>query len=241
MYPNLTMCPSATSYLQLVVLVAVLSSVSGCGGSSSSASSEPRSENNQSGNEETEVNHVGYYPAVDGSGYFEFETLNMPEDGYLDLTKHKTSVSLYQNDLTEIDSELSSRDFITAGQYKVKINYKPTSLIPGHLTVFSLVLTNYLDLPELEEKTYTAESFRGTYSNYLKLNMPNGGNIDSTTTRASVYVYNYSTYAESGLSLDEHLVSVNENEALGAGQYIVKLEFKATDFSSNASIAFFQN
>lgn len=168
---------------------------------------------------------------LNGSGYSDFHKLKLEKGGYLDITMFKSQVGLYNSSLGLIDENLGNTDYIAAGEYNLKFGYQPTSLTPGTVTIFSLELKKYNDLPSIESKKYNALGSLGTYSEYYKLNMTAGGFIDITTTKSSVYVYNKSLFGNDGMPLISHYEKITGNKYLDAGEYVVKLTYDATSLT----------
>ncbi len=214
----------------LCVLVSVFLVACGGGGSDESVPVTNNTSNN-SNTDSKQFLSAGIYPAANGSGYSDFHKLKLEKGGYLDITTYKSTVALYSSSLGLIDNELANTDYIPAGEYNLKFTYNPTSLIPGNVTIFSLGLKGYNDLPNIESKKYSASGSLGTYSEYYKLDMTSGGFIDTTTTKSSVYVYNKTLFGDDGMPLMSHYEKITGNKYLDAGGYVVKLTYDATSLT----------
>lgn len=209
-----------------------LASCGGGGGSETGPTNNDSTQGSSGGSEASDSNlKAGYYPAANGSGADNFYDLKMAQDGYLDLTTWKSTVSLLGADLALIDAELTTNDLIKAGTYKVKINYQPTSLLPGNLTVFSFFLSSYDTLLVLTAGSYQAIKDLGTYSEYYRLDLSKGGYVDVSTTKGSVYVFNYSRFGVDLSSLNTSMVQVEGNKFLEPGLYMVKFTYTATSLT----------
>lgn len=206
-----------------IALIALLTLLAGCGSGGS--------DNDSLQSSQDRFLSTGMYQATDGSGYSDFHDLKFEEGGYLDITNYKSTVGLYDQSLAVINSDLASDDYIAAGEYKLKFTYQPTSLIPGNVTIFSLELIEYSDLPSIESKTYNAVGSYGSYSEYYKLDMGVGGYVDVTTTKATVYVYNKTLYQGDAMPLTSHYENITGNTYLNGGEYIVKFTYSATSLT----------
>ena len=208
-----------------------------CGGGGSDDSAPPANNNTSNNNNNSNTDSkqflsAGIYPAANGSGYSDFHKLKLEKGGYLDITTWESTVGLYSSSLGLIDSELGNNDYIPAGEYNLKFTYRPTSNdILRNVTIFSLGLKKYSELPNIESKKYNAIGTWGSYSEYYKLEMTSGGFVDVTTTKASVYVYNKTIFGDDGMPMISHYEQVTGNKYLDAGQYIIKFTYNATSLT----------
>lgn len=220
---------------QILIASLVVLSLTGCGGNDNNAAI---SSSDESQTPQNEFLSAGIYQATDGSGYSKFYKFKLDKNGYLEITNHMSNVGLYDTSLAVINSDLDSDYYITAGEYNIKFTYQPTSNIPGTVTLFSLELQQFNDLPNIESKTYNADGSIGTYSKYYKLNMTSSGYIDVTTSGASVHVYNHTLFSHDEMPLSSHYEPVTGNTYLEAGDYVIKFTYSAT--SNTPGVVSFQ-
>ncbi|HNH42873.1 MAG TPA: hypothetical protein PK633_02125 [Agitococcus sp.] len=215
--------------LQSFFISVLALAITACGGGGGDDSAPAAS--NNSNTDSKQFVSSGIYHATNGSGYSDFHKLKLEKGGYLDITMFKSQVGLYNSSLGLIDENLDNTDYIAAGEYNLKFGYQPTSLIPGTVTIFSLELKKYNDLPSIESKKYNASGSLGTYSEYYKLDLTSGSFIDVTTTKASVYAYNKTLFGNDGMPLISHYEKITGNKYLEAGEYVVKFTYDATSLT----------
>lgn len=215
--------------LQSFFISVLALAVTACGGGEGDDSSLAAS--NNSNTDSKQFVSAGVYHAANGSGYSDFHKLKLEKGGYLDITMFKSQVGLYSSSLGLMDENLDSTDYIAAGEYNLKFSYQPTSLIPGTVTIFSLELKKYNDLPSIESKKYNASGSLGTYSEYYKLDLTSGSFIDVTTTKSSVYVYNKTLFGDDGMSSISRYEKITGNKYLETGEYVVKFTYDATSLT----------
>ncbi len=170
----------------------------------------------------------GIYQVSDGTNHSVIHDLNMKEFGYIDITNYGSSVSLLDESLIPIFEDLESSNLVESGNYKIKFTNTSTSLIPGTVSIFGLKFQLYESLDNIVSGQYNANGSLGTYSVYYRFDHPSGGNIDVTTFKASVCLYNYSLFGNDGQPMVDHYEDVSGNSFLDAGSYIVKFTFIAT-------------
>ncbi len=173
---------------------------------------------------------IEMYPALTGNIAAEFIDLNIDEGSYFDITTFKANLSLLDMSLAEIDSDFTSDDFIYPGEYKVKIDYQPTSNIPGNVTIFSLPLLSVNNLSSIQSKSYSADGSLGTYSSYYKLNLDSDSYIDITTNKATVYLFNRSIYGDD-VNLNDHYEVISGNRILHPGSYVFRFKYTGTSLT----------
>lgn len=215
-----------------VLALAIVACGGGGGDDSPPANNNTNNSGNNSNTDGNQFLSAGVYPAANGSGYSDFHKLKLEKGGYLDITAWESTVGLYNSSLGLIDDLLENTDYIPAGEYNLKFTYRPTSNeIRRNITIFSLGLKNYSELPNVESKKYNAIGTWGSYSEYYKLEMSSGGFIDVTTTKASVYAYNKTLFGEDGMPMQSHYEQIVGNKYLEAGQYVIKFTYSATSLT----------
>jgi hypothetical protein len=174
--------------------------------------------------------NTAMYQAPDGVGQSKFIDITLSRPSYIDVTNFLTSVQLYSPSLVLLVDNLNGSSLIQAGPYKLKVTYTATAIIPGTVTFYSTALTPYKTLKDLRSARYDAVGSLGAYSEYYKLTLTNDTNIDVTTSKANVYVFNVGLLGEN-VSLLDNFAPVSGNKFLTAGEYIVKISYVATSLT----------
>jgi hypothetical protein len=150
---------------------------------------------------------------------------SMPNDGVLDLSLQGTKASIYDTSLALLnetsDYTTDAQIPLAAGTYKIKFHF--WSANSRHAAAYSPSLLNPLNLPILENKTYSTSTGR---SDYFILRMPVDGNIEFSGAGTGVSIYDLA------MTKKNNTVENTGPVALPAGDYIVKFYFWSANSKS---------
>jgi len=149
----------------------------------------------------------------------------MPNDGVLDLSLQGTKASIYDTSLALLnetsDYTTDAQIPLAAGTYKIKFHF--WSANSRHAAAYSPSLLNPLNLPILENKTYSTSTGR---SDYFILRMPVDGNIEFSGAGTGVSIYDLA------MAKKNNAVENTGPITLLAGDYIVKFFFWSANSKS---------